>query len=44
MPYTVQKRGKRYAIVNRATHKVAGYSSTKKKAKASARIRNRSHR
>jgi hypothetical protein len=45
MPYTVRKQRKgRYAIVNKNTGKVAGYSSTKAKAKASARIRNAKHK
>ncbi len=39
MPYTVQKRGSRYAVVNRRTRKVVGYSATKGKAQASARAR-----
>ena len=43
MPYTARKRGKRWAIVNTATGKVAGYSNSRKKAKVSASIRNRAH-
>ena len=43
MPYVVRKSGKRWAIVNKATGKVAGYSSSKKKAAISANMRNRSH-
>lgn len=42
MPYTVRKVPKRgYAIVNKATGKVAGYSRTKGQARTSARIRSR---
>jgi hypothetical protein len=44
MPYVVHKHGKRWAIVNAATGRVAGYSRTKTKAKRSASIRNRAHR
>jgi hypothetical protein len=44
MPYVVRKRGHRYAIVNRSTGKVAGYSRSKRKAHIGASIRNRSHR
>ncbi len=44
MPYVARKRGKRWAIVNRSTGKVAGYSSTKAKAQRSASMRNRAHR
>jgi hypothetical protein len=44
LPYVARKAGKRWAIVNRQTGKVAGYSSTKKKAEASARARNAAHR
>jgi hypothetical protein len=39
MPHTARKSGKGYAIVNRNTGKVVGHSSTKAKAKASARAR-----
>jgi len=44
MPYTVRKSGSRYAIVNRNTGKVAGYSSSKRKAAISASYRNRGHK
>lgn len=44
MPYAVRKRGRRWAIVNRANGRVAGYSTTKRKAAISAGIRNRSDR
>lgn len=47
MPYSVRKskrKGKPYAIVNTATGRVAGHSSSKRKAHVSAGIRNRSHR
>jgi hypothetical protein len=44
MPYVARKAGKRWAIVNRATGKVAGYSSTKRKANVSASMRNRGHK
>jgi hypothetical protein len=44
MPYSVRKSGKRYAIVNTQTGKVAGYSRSKRKANISASIRNRAHR
>ena len=42
MPYTVRKgKGKRpYKVVNKKTGKQAGSSKTKKKAQASARVRN----
>jgi len=40
MPYTVQKRGSRYAIVNKGNGHVAGYSDRKGKAQKSAAIRN----
>jgi len=39
MPHTVRKRGSKYAIVDKSTGKTKGKSDTKKKAKASARIR-----
>ncbi len=39
MPHTVRKQGSKYAIVDKSTGKVQGRSETKKKAKASARIR-----
>jgi len=41
MPYTVQKHGRRYAIVHAVTGKVVGHSDTKRKAHISASIRNR---
>jgi hypothetical protein len=44
MPYVARKRGKRWAIVNKQTGKVAGYSSSKRKAAISASMRNRGHR
>jgi hypothetical protein len=44
MPYTVRKRGKRWAIVRTDTGRVAGYSTSKRKARISASIRNRAHR
>lgn len=40
MPAVVRKRGKRWAIVNKDTGEVYGYSTSKKKAQASARARN----
>jgi hypothetical protein len=40
MPYSVRKRGKRWAIVNRDTGKTVGTSSSKSKAPASVRARN----
>jgi hypothetical protein len=43
MPYVVRKRGNRYAIVNKLTGKVAGYSTSRRKAHISASIRNRAH-
>ena len=39
MPHTVRKRGSKYAIVDKNTGKTKGRSDTKKKAQASARIR-----
>ena len=39
MPHKVEKRGSKYAIVDKRTGKTKGNSDTKKKAKASARIR-----
>lgn len=47
MPYTARKtksKTKPYAIVNKATGKTVGRSTSKAKAQASARIRNRAHR
>lgn len=42
MPAVVRKRGKRWAIVNKDTGKVYGYSDSKAKAQASANARNAS--
>jgi len=39
MPHTVRKQGSKYAIVDKNTGKTKGKSATKKKAQASARIR-----
>jgi hypothetical protein len=39
VPHEVRKRGSKYAIVDKRTGKTKGKSDTKKKAKASARIR-----
>jgi hypothetical protein len=39
MPHGVEKRGSKYAIVDEQTGKTKGKSDTKKKAQASARIR-----
>jgi hypothetical protein len=39
MPHTARKRGSKYAIVDKNTGKTKGKSDTKKKAQASARIR-----
>jgi hypothetical protein len=39
MPHSVKKRGSKYAIVDKRTGKTKGTSETKKKAQASARIR-----
>jgi hypothetical protein len=44
MPYTVRKQGSKYAIVNKNTGKVAGRSSSKRKARISASYRNRAHK
>jgi hypothetical protein len=44
MPYAARKRGSRWAIVNTANGRVAGYSRTKRKAAISASIRNGTHR
>ena len=44
MPYTVRKSRRKsggYDIVHAKTGKMVGHSKTKRKAKASARIRNR---
>ena len=40
MPVVVQKRGKGWVIVEKATGKVKGHSTSKAKAQASARARN----
>ncbi len=40
MPDTVRKAGNRWAIVEKATGKVKGYSDSKAKAQASANARN----
>ncbi len=39
MPHVVRKRGSKYAIVDKRTGKTKGKSDSKKKAQASARIR-----
>ncbi len=44
MPYRVEKRGTKYAIVNRNTGQTVGKSSTKKKAEASIRARMAGHK
>lgn len=44
MPYALEKRGDRYAIVNKQTGKTVGTSETRKKAAASIRARMRSER
>jgi len=44
MPYVVRKRGSKWAIVNANTGRVAGTSSTRANAEASARIRNAAHK
>jgi len=40
MPVGVEKRGNRWAIVEKGTGKVKGYSDSKAKAQASANARN----
>lgn len=40
MPYAARKRGNKYAIVNKKTGKVAGHSTSKRKAQSAARVRN----
>ena len=40
VPYTVVKAGDRWAIRNKDTGKIAGYSESKAKAQASANARN----
>jgi hypothetical protein len=44
MPYTVRKKGARWAIVNQGNGHIAGYSRTRTKAQQSASIRNGTHR
>ena len=44
MPYSARKAGRRWAIVNTTTGRVAGYSTTKRKAAISASIRTRADR
>lgn len=44
MPYRIVKRGRKYAIVNRRTGETVGHSLSKRKAAASARIRQAAHR
>lgn len=44
MPVTVRKVGNRFAIVEKATGKVKGHSTSRAKAEASARARNAAHR
>jgi hypothetical protein len=44
MPVTVRKSGNRFAIVEKGTGKVKGYSDTKAKAQASANARNASRK
>jgi hypothetical protein len=39
MPHTVRKRGSKYEIVDKSTGRTKGKSDMKKKAQASARIR-----
>lgn len=43
MPAVARKRGKRWAIVNKDTGKVYGYSTSEAKAQASANARNAHH-
>lgn len=43
MPYTARRAGRGYAIVNKATGRTVGRSTTKAKAMASARARNAAH-
>ena len=40
MPTTVRKKGNRYAIVEKATGKVKGYSTSRAKAQSSSNARN----
>jgi hypothetical protein len=40
VPYKIQKRGKKYAIVNKNTGKTVGKSSSRKKAQRSINARN----
>lgn len=39
MPYRIEKRGSKYAIINKNTGKTVGKSTTKAKAEASVRAR-----
>lgn len=39
MPYRIEKRGKKYAIINKDRNEVVGYSDTREKAEASIRAR-----
>ncbi len=39
MPWSVQKSGNRWAIINSRTRKVVGHSTTRAKAEASVRAR-----
>jgi len=43
MPVHVEKRGKKWVIIETATGKVKGHSDTKENAEASARARNWAH-
>lgn len=43
MPHTVRKRGNRWLIVNQATGRIVGHSTSRRKAQASARIRDQAH-
>jgi len=43
MPYKIEKRGDKYAIVKKDTGKVVGTSDTREKAEASARARMAGH-
>lgn len=47
MPHTVRKsrkKGKRWAIVNKATGRIVGHSTSKRKAHVSASMRDRAHK
>jgi len=39
MPYAVHKHGNRWAIINKKTKEIVGFSDTKGKAKSSVRAR-----